>query len=457
MRILVVDDEEAIRYSLQELLKDESHDITLAEHAPGALTVLESRDIDLVISDLSMPAMDGLELLERIQTSHPDVLFVLMTAYGDERMAVSALKRGAFHYVPKPFDNDEIRAVVRRAHEMLALRSENRRLREELAGEFQGLIGDSAAMRDTHRIIRRVGPTDVSVLITGESGTGKELVARALHAESPRHGNAFVALNCSAIPSALVESELFGHLRGSFTGADRDREGCFQAASRGTLFLDEVGDLEVAAQAKLLRTLEERVVIPVGGNCPLPVDVRVVAATNRPLDSLISEGRFREDLLYRLQVVTIHLPPLRDRREDVPVLAAHFLAHFAEVHGRPIADLADRARHALLAYDWPGNVRELRNVIERAVVLVEGEIVEARDLPGQVTGSDGFLRPDDAALAELSFADARKRALETFEKSFLQAALERHGGNVSATARTLGVHRQSLQKTLRRLDISRDG
>ena len=457
MRILVVDDEQAIRYSLRELLKDTAHEVAVAEHAPAALDALASQNIDLVISDLSMPAMDGMELLARIRADYPDVLFVLMTAYGDERAAVNALKMGAFHYVPKPFDNDEMRAVVHRAHEVLALRSENSRLREELAGEFQGLIGNSPAMREIHRLIRRIGPTDVSVLITGESGTGKELVARALHAESSRSSHPFVALNCSAIPSELVESELFGHVRGSFTGADRDRDGCFAVANRGTLFLDEIGDLAVPAQAKLLRGLEERVVTPVGGNCPLPVDVRIIAATNRPLDVLVSDGQFREDLLYRLRVVTLHLQPLRDRREDIGVLAAHFVAHFAAQHDRTIDDLSQGARRALVAYDWPGNVRDLRNAIERAVVLADGKVVHTRDLPPQVVGGSAALSPDDAALAELSFADARKRVLEAFEKPFLEAALERHGGNVSATARTLGVHRQSLQKTLRRLDISRGG
>ena len=457
MRILVVDDEESIRFSLRELLQDERHEIVLAEHAPAALTRLESQSIDLVISDLSMPQMNGLELLEHVQRSYPDTVFVLLTAYGDERTAVEALKGGAFHYVPKPFDNDEIRSIVEQAGEMLALRSENRRLREELAGEFRGITGDSKAMRDVYRVISRVGPTDTSVLITGESGTGKELVARAVHAESRRAAKPFVALNCSALPSELVESELFGHMRGAFTGADRDRVGLFETANRGTLFLDEIGDLAAPAQAKLLRSLEERTVTPVGANKPTAVDVRVIAATNRPLDELVSDGGFREDLLYRLRVVTVELPPLRDRREDIGILAAQFIAEFAEAHQRNIRELSAAARRALLAYDWPGNVRELRNVIERAIVLGEGEVVDVDQLPPHVTGNDAALRPTDAALAELPFADARARAVETFERSFLTAALERHDGNVSATARQLGIHRQSLQKMLRRLGITRDG
>ncbi len=454
MRILIVDDERSIRFSLVELLESEGHEVREAEHAPAALAALEGQSADLVISDLSMPAMDGMQLLEEVTTRHPGTLFVLMTAYGDERAAVRALKAGAYDYVPKPFDNEEIRAIVRRAREVLALRAENARLREELAGEFRGLIGDSAAMREVYRIIRRAGPADVTVLITGESGTGKEVVARALHVESRRSKGPFIALNCSALPAELVESELFGHLRGAFTGADRDREGLFEAAQGGTLFLDEIGDLALPAQAKLLRALEERQITRVGATRPTPVDVRVLAATHQPLDRLAAEGAFREDLLYRLRVITLELPPLRERRFDIPALAAHFLAAFSARHGRSIRGLSEPARRALLGYDWPGNVRELRNTLERAVVLAEGDIIELGDLPAQIAGSSAPLRPTEAALAELPFAEARGRALEAFDRSFLTAALERHGGNVSATARALDLHRQSLQKLLRRLGIS---
>jgi DNA-binding NtrC family response regulator len=454
MRILVVDDERSIRFSLVELLESDGYAVREAGHAPAALAALEGQPADLVISDLRMPAMDGMQLLDAVVGRHPETLFVLMTAHGDERVAVRALKNGAYDYVPKPFDNEEIRAIARRAHEVLALRAENRRLREDLTREFRGLIGDSPAMRDVYRLIRRAGPTDVNVLITGESGTGKELAAHALHAENRRRSNAFVALNCSALPSELVESELFGHVRGAFTGADRDREGLFEAAHGGTLFLDEVGDLALPAQAKLLRALEEREIVRLGATRSRPVDVRVIAATHQPLDRLAAQGTFREDLLYRLRVITLELPPLRDRRSDIPALVAHFLAVFAPRHERRISGFTDAARRALLAYDWPGNVRELRNVVERAVVLAERTTIEPDDLPGQITGSATPLRPTDAALAELPFADARARALESFDRSFLAAALERHGGNVSRTARALNLHRQSLQKLLRRLGLT---
>ncbi|HEX5723823.1 MAG TPA: sigma-54 dependent transcriptional regulator [Longimicrobiaceae bacterium] len=454
MKILVVDDEPSIRFSLAELLEAEGFQVRQAEHAPAALAALDGDPADLVVSDLSMPAMDGLQLLEEVRARHPDTLFVLATAYGDERTAVRALKLGAYDYLPKPFDNEEVRALARRAREVLALRAENRRLREELAAEFRGLVGGSPAMRELFRLIRRAGPADVTVLVTGESGTGKELVARALHAESRRAKQAFVALNCSALPAELAESELFGHLRGAFTGADRDREGLFEAAHGGTLFLDEIGDLALPAQAKLLRALEQREVLRVGSTRPVPVDVRVVAATHQPLESLAAAGRFRADLLFRLQVVTLALPPLRERREDVPALSASFLAELAARHGSPARALAEGARRALLAYEWPGNVRELRNAIERAVVLAEGDTIEAADLPPSVAASQAPLRPADAALAELPYAEARARALEGFERSFLAAALERHGGNVSRTAAALGLHRQSLQKMLRRLGIA---
>jgi DNA-binding NtrC family response regulator len=454
MRILVVDDEAAIRFSLVELLAGEGHQVREAEHAPMALAALEGESADLVISDLNMPAMDGMQLLDEVRTRHPGTLFVLMTAYGDERAVTRALRAGAYDYVPKPFDNEEIRSIARRAHEVLALRAENERLRQELAGEYRGMIGDSPAIRDTQRIIRRAGPTDVTVLITGESGTGKEVAARALHAESARPRGPFIALNCSALPGELVESELFGHARGAFTGADRDRAGLFEAADGGTLFLDEIGDLAPAAQAKLLRALEERAITRLGTTVSTPIDVRLVAATNQPLDTLARDGRFREDLLFRLRVVTLELPPLRDRRGDIPALTAHFLADFADRHRRPIDGISDAARRALVAHDWPGNVRELRNTIERAVVLAEGKSLEIGDLPPTIAGSSAPLRPAEAALAELPFHDARTRALEAFDRSFLAAALERHGGNVSATARALGLHRQSLQKLLRRLGMS---
>ena len=452
MRILVVDDEETIRMALGELLRSEGHAVREATEGGEALAALEGAPADLVLADLRMPGMDGMRLLEAVRSGFPDTLVVLITAQGDERTAVQALKLGAYDYVPKPFDNEEIRAVVRHAHEVLSLREENRRLRRELAGEFRGMVGDSPAIREVAETIRRAGSTDATVLVTGESGTGKELAARALHAESRRAGSPFIALNCSALPGELIESELFGHVKGAFTGADRDRAGVFEAADGGTLFLDEVGDLAPSAQAKLLRAVEERRVTPVGTTASRPVDVRLIAATNRPLDEMVMRGEFREDLLYRLQVITLRLPPLRERRADIPALAVHFVAELAGRYDRPVRSLSAAARRTLVAYDWPGNVRELRNILERAVVLAETEEIDVAALPPRVTGATSVHGPVDAALADLPYTEARDRALDAFERSFLAAALERHGGNVSATARALGLHRQSLQKILRRLD-----
>jgi DNA-binding NtrC family response regulator len=453
MRIVVVDDEASIRLALSELLESDGHAVRAVEHAPAALAALEGEPADLILSDLRMPAMDGLQLLDEIRARHPDTVFVLVTAHGDERMAVRALRQGAYDYLPKPFDNEEVRALVGRVRERLALRAENERLRDELAERHGPIIGGSPAMRRVYDLIRRAGPTDATILVTGESGTGKELVAHAIHDASPRRSRPFVALNCSALPAELVESELFGHAKGAFTGADRDREGRFEAADGGTLLLDEVGDLAAPAQAKLLRTLEERAVTRVGENAPRPVDVRLVAATNRRLDALVEDGTFREDLLYRLRVVHIQLPPLRDRRVDIPALAVHFAEELAGRHRRPVTDLADDARRALLAHDWPGNVRELRNAIERAVVLAEGTTLTAADLPTTVTGHDGPLRPADAALAGLDYAEAKRRARRAFDHAFLGAALERHGGNITRTAEALGLHRQSLQKLLTRAGL----
>lgn len=456
MRLLVVDDEPAVRFSLREILEDAGHDVREAADGLAALAALEAAQADLVISDLRMPGLDGLGLLERVRARWPDSLFVLVTALGDERTAVRALKLGAYDYLPKPFDNEEIRATVDRVREVLALRAENRRLREELAGEYRGIVGDAPAMREAILLIRRAGPTDATVLITGESGTGKELAARALHAESGRREGPFVALNCSALPAELVESELFGHVKGAFTGADRDREGLFVAAGGGTLFLDEAGDLALAAQAKLLRALESSEVTPVGASRPVRTDVRLIAATHHPLGEMVARGEFREDLLYRLEVVTLRLPPLRERRGDIPALALMFLAELAERHDRGITGLTEAARRALVAWDWPGNVRELRNVLERAVVLAGGPEIDVHDLPDHVRGGTGPLRGDEAALEGLPYPEAKERVMAAFERSYLSAALERHGGNVSATARALGLHRQSLQKMLKRLGLAGD-
>ncbi len=454
MRIVIVDDEPAIRFALEELLRDHGFEVLTFDGARAALAHLQDHDADLVISDLTMPGMGGLELLEALRAAWPEVMVILMTAYGDERTAVRALKLGAWDYVPKPFENEEILATVERVREVLALRRSNQEMREELAHDFRGLVGSSAGMRDVASMVRRVARTDATVLIAGESGTGKELVARAIHDESPRSRSPFVALNCSALPPHLVESELFGHVKGAFTGAERDRKGLFEAAEGGTLFLDEVGEMAMSAQAKLLRALEQREVLPVGATRPVAVDVRIVAATNRDLHTLAKEKAFREDLLYRLRVVTIEVPPLRERTPDIIPLAVHFVTVFARRDGDRLLRLSDAARAALLRHPWPGNVRELRNAIERATIVATDDLLDVADLPAEIRGDRGGFRAVDAALSNVPYALARDRAVDQFSREMLSAALERHHYNISETARALGLHRQSLQKMMRRLGIA---
>jgi DNA-binding NtrC family response regulator len=314
--------------------------------------------------------------------------------------------------------------------------------------EFHGIVGGGEGMLALRRLVERVGRTDVTVLVTGESGTGKELVARALHAESRRAARGFLAVNCSALPAELVESELFGHVRGAFTGAVRDRPGLFEAADGGTLLLDEIGDLAVLAQAKVLRALETGEIMPVGASRTTSVNVRVVAATNRPLEQLVAEGRFREDLLYRLKVITIELPPLRERPEDIPLLARTFTRRFAEHHRLGVADVSDEATAALRRWPWPGNVRELRNVIERGVIMAEDGVIGVADLPEPIAAG-----APEAPHGDLTFLEARRRALHAFDRDFLGAALKRHGGNIAQTARALGLHRQSLQRLLSKREL----
>ena len=454
MRILIVDDEESVRIALEDLLADAGHEVRTAEHVPGALAMLETFTPDLILSDVRMPLVSGLELLAMLRRDHPQLPVVLLTAHGDERTAVQALKAGAWDYVPKPFDNAEILALATRASELLELRAENDRLRQELGGTMFGIVGRSPVIESVRRLITRVAPTDTTVLITGESGTGKELVARALHDASARRRKPFVALNCAALPSELIEAELFGHVRGAFTGATQDRDGAFKSANGGTLFLDEIGDLAIAAQAKLLRVLETREVVRIGESRPSPVDVRIVGATHRSLRTMAGEEGFRSDLYYRLSVVEIPVPPLRDRREDIPSLVGHFAAAATSL-GIPARAFSDAAVRALAAHDWPGNVRELRNVVQRAMVLAEGDEVLPIDLPPEIVASEAPLSPTDSVSLQLPFLEARRRALAAFDRSFLAAAFEHHERKVSRTAAALGLHRQTLQKLLTRYGIDR--
>ena len=457
-RILVCDDEQVARRATVRALGKAMYDFVECDSGLGALEVLSPRHhgIDLVLLDLHMPGLDGMGFLSRLDELQVAPPIVVVTADTSIKTAIDAVRAGASDYLCKPFAVDELRIVVEKSLETARLHAENRRLAAEVQrlGGPADLLGESPAIRQVKDTIEKVAPSSASVLILGESGTGKELVARAIHRQSERASGPFVTVNCAAIPDTLVESELFGHRRGAFTGADRDRPGRFQTAHLGTLFLDEIGDMALAVQAKLLRALQEGEVEPLGGGSPVAVDVRVVTATHRDLRKLVSEGDFREDLLFRLRVVDIDLPPLRDRGGDVLLLARHFL----DAAGGGAHQLTPEAESVLCGYTWPGNVRELANAMERAAIFCTGGILQPADLPADVRSEAGSpevdLGPSEIFADGDDFRTAKARVIDGFERSILTAALRRHSGNVSQASRSLGLHRQNMQQKLRRLGIS---
>jgi two-component system response regulator AtoC len=444
-KVLVVDDERKMRRVLQMLLEKMEIASVAAESGEEALDYLTRERVDLVLSDLRLPGMSGIDLLARVRESDPDVPFIVLTAYGTVETAVEAMKRGAFDYVLKPFDVEALELVVRKALEMQRYRAENRFLREQANAipSFESLIGSSPAIEAVYDLIRRVAPARSAVLITGETGTGKELVARAVHKLGTRSDALFVPINCAAIPAELLESELFGHTRGAFTGAQDSRMGKFESADGGTLFLDEIGDMPIALQAKLLRVLEDGVIERIGSNKRIPVDVRVVSSTNRDLEARIAAGDFRGDLYYRLNVLHISLPPLRERREDIRALAAAFLSRFAAELGKHPATLTAEALRLLEQHDWPGNVRELQNLMERAVVLSDGPEIGAGAFPGLRQAPDDPTAPahEDLAL---------EPAIEEFERKIVLRALAATNDNKAGAARLLGVSERTLWYKLKR-------
>jgi len=455
-RILVVEDEHAIRLALKGLLRREGFEVELAEDGEIAEEKLRGESFDLVITDLALGGgKTGMDVLRAAKEARSDTAVVMITAHGSEKIAVEAMKAGADDYVPKPFDNDELRVVVARSLERHRLERENRLLREQVQKDFgfDQLIGAGAGMRRVFETIQKVAETDLSVMIRGESGTGKELVAQALHTTSSRRSRPFVAVNCAAINRELVESELFGHEKGAFTGADRRRIGRFEAAHGGTIFLDEIGDMSPETQAKVLRVLEERQLERVGSTETIDVDVRVVCATHRDLEEEILAGNFREDLFYRLKVVEIELPPLRERIEDFGALSDRFLRQVAERLDRPKKELGSAALARLARHAWPGNVRELRNVLERAAVLAAGSEITEEDLQ---LDSPGTAPTRSTPGLELSFADAKRETVESFEREYLSEALRENEGNVSRTAGAIGMVRQSLQQKIRELGLKAD-
>ncbi|HKJ25317.1 MAG TPA: sigma-54 dependent transcriptional regulator [Myxococcota bacterium] len=453
-KVLVVEDERAIQIALSGLLSREGYQVETAGSGEAAVALLADGAWDCVLTDLSLgEGISGMEVLKRAKEVRRETAVIMITAHGSEKVAVEAMKAGAEDYVPKPFDNDEIRVVVARSLERTRLERENRMLLDRIAREvgFEDLVGTGPAMRRVFETIQKVAETDLTVLIRGESGTGKELVAQALHHRSPRAKRPFVAVNCAAISRELVESELFGHEKGAFTGADARRAGRFEAAESGTIFLDEIGDMAPETQAKVLRVLQERSFERVGGTKPIDADVRVVAATHRDLESDVREGRFREDLYYRLRVVEVEIPPLRQRLEDLPLLVARFLDQVADRLGRERKPVSDAALARLARHPWPGNVRELRNVVEQAAVMASGDAIEVGDL--RLDAGGGLPVPDVAPEHAATFGDAKKLAVERFERDYLLRALRQNDGNISRTAESIGMVRQSLQQKIRELGL----
>ena len=445
--ILVIDDEQGILETLRILLKNEGFDVTTAQGGKAGLEQLKGSAPDIVLTDVKMPGVTGIEILSAVRSQDPETPVILMTAQASLQSAIQAVNEGAFYYIQKPFSNDDMVAICRRAAEHRRLRAETKQLKQEIrrrerSGQVKPL-GKSRLFNDVLRLAEQVAPTESTVLIQGESGTGKEVIARYIHELSTRTEGQFLSLNCGALPESLLESELFGHVKGSFTGAVRDKQGLFAAARGGTFFLDEIGEMSPATQVKLLRVLQEREAIPVGGTEAIPVDVRVVAATNRDLEDDIKRGRFRSDLYYRLNVINIHLPP-RDRRDDIPIFVRAFLDHIAAERGEQPKQLAPDAMEVIQAYDWPGNVRELENALERAVTLTKGESIPRSAIPDKIVE-----RKAEPLVAERQH---HTPTLDVIEQAYILWVLQSEGGNKTRAAEVLGIDPSTLYRKLGRYE-----
>ena len=466
-RILVVDDEESIRFTLKKALEREGYGVVLAKDGEEGVRMALKVSVDLALLDVRLPRLDGLEALARIKEARPSLPVIMMTAYGTLPIAIEAMKRGAYDYITKPFDVEELSLLIGRAFEVQALAEEVSRLREGLKEQFDfgGVVGQSQGMQEVFKLVGKVAQSDITVLILGESGTGKELIARAIHYHSRRLGRPFVAVNCAAIPKELLESELFGHEKGAFTGATSLKRGKFELAEGGTVFLDEVGDMDLSLQAKILRVLQEHEIERVGGEGPIPVDVRIIAASNQDLKVAVERKAFREDLFYRLNVVTIPLPPLRERKEDIPLLVDHFLKQYAKGQGEEPKVLSQEALELLYQHDWPGNVRELENVVKRACVLASTPLILSEHLPPHLQAREGLEEagwegslPSWVTL-ELKRLGGRKDGelyahfLNAVEGPLFQEVLRRTGGNQVKAAKLLGINRNTLRKRLKELGL----
>ncbi|MEQ1875124.1 MAG: sigma-54 dependent transcriptional regulator [Bdellovibrionia bacterium] len=446
-RILVVDDEESIREFLDIMLRKEGYEVTLAEDGAKAIDLLKKKTFDMVISDLQMPNVTGMELLKHVREGHPELLFMIITAFGTTESAVEAMKMGAYDYLTKPFKIDEVRLNISNALRSRNLEIENRSLKKELKKEysFQSIVGNSEAMHRIYDLIRRVSQSPTNVLITGESGTGKEVVAKAIHYNGPLKDKPFVTVNCGAIPENLMESEMFGHKKGSFTGAIADKAGLFETADGGSLFLDEVGELPLSIQVKLLRAIQERVIRRVGATDDRKVEVRIIAATNRRLEDMIKEGGFREDLYYRLNVINIGMPPLRERKEDIQALARHFLKKYADRFDKPVTSISDEALAMLQKYDYPGNVRELENIIERTVALEGGSTVLPESLPPFVNTPSGRKMASSHEIEVTDDGVDLEKVIGQIEKELLIKAIHRANGVKKKAAKLLGITFRSMR------------
>ena len=458
-RILVVDDEESIREFLDIMLRKEGYEVTLAEDGQKAIDILAKKSVDMVISDLQMPNVTGIELLKKVRDQYPDLLFMMITAFGTTDTAVEAMKLGAYDYITKPFKIDEVRLNIQNALRSQNLEFENRNLKKELKKEysFQNLVGNSDAMHRIYDLIKRVAQAPTNVMVTGESGTGKEMIAKAIHFNGPLKDKPFVTVNCGAIPESLMESEMFGHKKGSFTGAVADKQGLFEVADGGTLFLDEVGELPLTIQVKLLRAIQERVIRRVGGTDDTKIEVRIIAATNRNLEEMVAAGTFRQDLYYRLNVIGITSPSLRDRAEDIEILAHHFLKKYNERMGKGINSISDEALTMLKKYTYPGNVRELENIIERTVALEGGATVLPESLPPFVNTPSGRKM---ASSHEIEISDDGidlDRVMGQIEKELLVKAIHAAGGVKKKAAKLLSITFRSMRYRVEKYNLGSIG
>ena len=447
--ILIADDEESIRESLTIVLEDEGYNCTTVKDGEEAITAVDKNTFDIIISDLKMPKASGIDVLEHTLQNSSDTLTIIITAHATVETAIQALRKGAADYILKPLDFDEVLIRIENLMEHRKLIHENKYLREQIDQEynFNHIIGESDAMKEVYKMVERISQATSNVLITGESGTGKELVARAIHSNGPRTKRPFLAINCGAIPKDLVESELFGHKKGAFTGATSDKDGIFIAADGGTVFLDEVGEIPLDVQVSLLRVLQQREVKPVGSNQPLNFDTRIIAATNKNLEEEVARDNFRDDLYYRLNVVEVPLPPLHQRRDDIPLLAHHFLKKYNKELSRNIKGISSEAMSVMMAYKWKGQVRELENVIERSVLLTDNEYLHVEDLPRSIRDVS------DSEQVDMD-TDKLEQAVQIFEKHHIQSMLKRTDGNKSEAARLLGIDPSTLYRKMERLGLS---